>query len=357
MKKTGMILFAVFVIGFILWAMLYQAGIIGAGKKIEPGETSAGDAPVHRNWRKLTEKKMILSYAAVGAVRSREEISVISRLMTARVIQVNFRSGDAFKNGDVLIRLEDKDLQARVDGARENLNGAESRLKFAETEYSRYSKLIESNAIARRIYEESVSNFNAAKAQTAMMKHELENAETNLGYAAIKAPFDGIVAERNVEEGDLATPLNPLMKLFNPAKLQLRVPIRENLLGKIRIGDMLSVFVESTGKTYSAEVKEIIPSVDPGSRTFLVNACLSGDTAGLMPGMFARCELPVGEKKMLTVPPGAIQRIGQLEYLTIRDRHGNASRQLVKTAPVVGSGDLEILSGAVAGEEYLEAPK
>ena len=353
MKKIITSLFAVFVIGFILWAMLYQSGSLGGGTKVEPGEKAAVPEK-EQTWTTLAPSTATLYYSAVGTVRSREEIDIISRLITARVTQVNFRSGDSFKSGDVLIRLEDKDLQAKVDGARENLKGAESRRQFAEAEYARSAKLIESDAIARRAYEEAVSNLNVAKAQVAMMNHELENAETNLDYATIKAPFDGIVAERNVDEGDLATPLNPLMKLFNPSKLQLRVPVRENLLGKIKIGDMLEVFVESTGKRYSAEVKEVIPSVDPGSRTFIVNACLSGDTTGLMPGMFARCEVPVGEKEILAVPMSAVHKIGQLEYLTVRANDGKAVRQLIKTAPIVGKNDLEILSGATSGEKYLE---
>jgi len=354
MKKIGMILFAAFVVGFILWAMLYQSGSLGGGTKVEPGEKNVAPAKDELKWKTLAPTSMTLYYSAVGTVRSREEIDIISRLITARVVQVNFRSGDFFKTGDVLIRLEDKDLAAKVESARENLKGAESRLQFAQAEYARYAKLIESNAIARRTYEESISNLNAAKAQVSMMKHELENAETNFDYATIKAPFDGIAAERNVDEGDLATPLNPLMKLFNPAKLQLRVPIRENLLGKIKMGDVLEVSVESTGKRYSAEVKEIIPSVDPGSRTFIVNACLSGDTKGLMPGMFARCEVPVGEKKILAVPMRAVHKIGQLEYLTVRGNDGHAVRQLIKTAPVPGRKELEILSGALSGEQYLE---
>lgn len=354
MKKYGFISFAVFVVLFILWAMFYQAGTIGTGPKVPAGEKKPAAPTENVNWKTLSAVEIPVYYSAVGTIRGREEIQVVSRLMTARVVDVPFRSGESFKEGDVLIRLENRDLQAKVDAAAENLKGAESRLTFAQSEYERNSKLVETRAVAQRIYEQSASALNAARAEVAMMKHELENARTNLDYATIRAPFNGIVSERKSDPGDLATPLNTLMKVFNPAKLQLHVPIRENLFRQIRIGDRLEAQVESTGKTFSAEIREIIPSVDPGSRTFFVNAYLPDNVPGLMPGMFARCEIPIGKKSALLVPEKALIRIGQLEYLDIRGADGRTVRQLVKTVPAPGENRVEIVSGAKAGDQYRE---
>ena len=357
MKKTGYVLFAVFVVGFILWAMLYQAGMLGAGK-VPPGEKSGPSAAAGEGaWRTLERVRIPAFYTAVGAVRSREEITVISRLASARVVEVGFRAGEPFKKDDVLVRLEGKDLKAQEDAARENLNGAESRLEFARSEYERNAKLIETQAVARRAYDQAQSNLNAAKAELAMMKHEWEAARSNLEYATIRAPFDGIVAERSCEPGDLATPQNPLLKIFNPAKLQIRVPVRESLYREIRIGETLAVKVESSGRSYTAAVQEIVPSVDARSRMFVVNGHLEGDTAGLMPGMFATCEIPVGEREVLPVPASAVLRIGQLEYLVVRSSEGRPGRRLVRTVPGREPGTLELVSGAEAGEAYLADPR
>ncbi|MGE4300616.1 MAG: efflux RND transporter periplasmic adaptor subunit [Victivallaceae bacterium] len=353
MKKLYFTLFAVFVAGFIVWAMLYQSGAIGSGVKTPPGERAA-EAAADAHWKKLEPTAMPTFFTAVGTIRSREEVDVISRLFTARVTEVGFRGGEHFKAGDVIVKLEDRDLKAKVDAASENLKGAESRLAFAKSEYDRNAKLVESRAVAPRAFEEASSNLNAAKAEVAMMRHELENAKTNFEYATIRAPFDGVVAERDCEPGDLATPLNPLMKLFNPAKLKLQVPIRETLYRDVKIGDVLRVKVEATGKSYSATIKEIVPSVDAGSRSFIINAYIDGETPELMPGMFAVCEIPTGEQKVLAVPERAVMKIGQLEYLRIRTA-GGAADQLVKTVPLA-NGMVEIVSGAAAGDEYLDDP-
>ncbi len=355
MKKFGYLFFVVLVIGFIISAMLYQAGFLFAGSKVLSGEKAVAPTEIPETaWKTLVASSAVINYSAVGTVRSREEIDIISRLPSARVIQVNYNNGDSCTAGAVLIKLEEKDLQAVLGAARANLAAAESHLKFAQEEYDRYALLVEKQAVARRTFEESVSNLNTAKAQVSMMTHALENAQVNLEYASIKAPFDGIVAERHCDPGDLATPQNLLLKIFNPAKLQLRVPIRENLFRKVKIGAPLLVSVESTGVTYQAEIREIIPAVDPGSRTFLINAYLSGDTTGLMPGMFATCVIPIGQKDVLTIPSSAVVKIGQLEYLHIRADNGKPMRILIKTAPLADTAMLEVISGARAGMKYLE---
>jgi RND family efflux transporter MFP subunit len=356
MKKLGAVFFAVLVIAFIVSAMLYQTGVLFGGSKVPSGEIpdSAAEIPATA-WKTLELSTVPINYSAVGTIRSREEIEIISRLPSARVIQVNVNNGDACQENSVLIKLEEKDLQAALGAAAANLAAAESHLKFAQEEYDRYAQLVEKQVVARRTFEESVSNLNTAKAQVAMLKHTLENARINLEYASIRAPFDGIVAERYCDPGDLATPQNPLLKIFNPARLQLRIPIRENLFRDIKIGAQLQVPVESTGKLYQAQIKEIIPAVDPGSRSFLINACLEGDTTGLMPGMFAACVIPVGQKEVLAIPASAVLKIGQLEYLHIRSAAGKVARIMVKTVPLAGTaGMLEVVSGAKPGMQYLE---
>lgn len=352
MKQVRFTLFAVSVAAFIIWAMFYQAGVLSAGEKVAPGEKEAKAVPAFQ-WQPLAGQKQKLSFKAVGTVRSREEIDVFSRLPYARVTEVPFLSGERFNEGDMLIKIEDRDLKAKSSAAAENLKGAESHLEFAQAEYDRNLKLLEANAVSRREFEAASTTLSAAKSQVAMLKNELQYAQINLEYASIIAPFAGVVAERSCEPGDLATPQNPLLKIFNPAKLQFQVPVREGLYTAVKIADQLQATVASTGKTYSAVVREIVPSVDPGSRSFLINAQLQDNdqNTGLMPGMFAECEIPTGNRTILVVPKSAVQRVGQLEFLRIKAADGRAIRQLVKTAPL-NDNEVEIVSGAKEGDEY-----
>lgn len=343
---------AVCAVGFIVWSMLYQAGSVGGPPKVEPGEKAA--MPDAHRWTELKAETVPLIYTAVGTVRSRETIDIISRLPAARILEIKVRSGDPARSGELLVKLEDRDLAAAVDTARENLKAAESRLAFAESEFKRSTALLAKDAVARRDFEQAQSNVNAARAEVSMLRHVLESALANLSYSELRAPFDGIVAERFNDPGDLATPQKPVLTFFDPTRLQLRVPIRESLVSRLQRGEKLRVYIEALKRHLVAEIKEVVPSVDPGSRTFSIDGCLVGDTAGVMPGMFAVCEVEIGTESILVVPAAAVRRVGQLEYLTVKTPSG-AVEQYITTAPY-GNGRLRIISGVSAGVFYAGQP-
>ncbi|MGL6195645.1 MAG: efflux RND transporter periplasmic adaptor subunit [Thermoguttaceae bacterium] len=359
MKKTKInnnlyyVIFAMLGLGFIVWSMLYQSGIIGGPVKVKPGEKSLSDK-TEIVWTELKEEAVPQIYTAIGTVRSRESIDIISRLPAARILDIKVRSGDAVKSGEMLVKLEDTDLKAALDTAQENLNAALSRYDLAENEFNRSKDLLKNNTISQSEYDQSLSNYNSARADVLVHKHVMENAKANFSYSELRAPFDGIVAERFNDPGDLATPQNRILAFFDPGKLELRIPIREGLVSKLKVGEKLNVKIEALNRSLAAEIKEIIPSVDPGSRTFSINACLLGDTAGIMPGMFAICQVEIGTENILPIAATSVRHVGQLEYLIVKTSSG-AVEQFITTSPL-RNGMLKIVSGAQAGIFYKQTP-
>jgi RND family efflux transporter MFP subunit len=349
-KKVGYGLFVVGTLVFILWAMLYQSGTVGGPEKVSPGESKAPG--VSGEWTDIRPTIIPVIYKAVGTVRSREMVDLFSRLPAARITEIRVRSGDSVKKGDILVRLEDSDWRAAVAVAEENIKGAESRLKLAESDLKRLAQIVEQGGISRRDFDTAQNAVTVARADTSMLRHALDNAKINLSYAEIVAPFDGIVSERLHDPGDLATPQQPILKLFNPERLMIRVPLRENLVRTVKAGTFLDVYLESLDRKLRAEVREVIPSVDVGSRSFSVDACLIGDLKGVIPGMFARCEVAIGMETVLLVSRSAIKQIGQLNYLTVKTPTG-AVEQLVTTAPHLAD-QVRVLSGLRAGDLYQE---
>jgi len=349
-KKVGYGLFVVGTLVFILWAMLYQSGTVGGPEKVSPGETKAPG--VSGEWKELRPTTIPVIYKAVGTVRSREMVDLFSRLPVARITEIRVRSGDSVKKGEDLVRLEDSDWRSAVAVAEENLKGAESRLKLAESDLKRLAQIVEQGGISRRDFDTAQNAVTVARADCSMLRHTLDTAKINLSYTEIQAPFDGIISERLNDPGDLATPQQPILKLFNPERLMIRVPLRENLVRTVKVGSFLEARLESLDRNLRAEVREVIPSVDVGSRSFSVDACLIGDVKGVIPGMFARCEVAIGTEEALMVSQRAIKQIGQLDYLTVKTPTG-AVDQLVTTAPS-SAGQVRILSGLRAGDLYQE---
>jgi RND family efflux transporter MFP subunit len=352
-KKVGYGLFVFGTLVFILWAMLYQSGTVGGPVKVAPGEAKA--PVVSGEWTELRPTPVPVIYRAVGTVRSREMVEVFSRLPAARITQITVRSGDAVKKGDVLVRLEDSEWQAAVSSAEESLKGAESRLRLAESDIKRLEKIVEAGGISRRDFDTAQNAVTVTKADASMMRHSLETAKINLAYTDIRAPFDGIISGRLHDPGDLATPQQPILKLFNPERLLVRVPVREGLVSTVKAGTILDVNLESLKRSIRAEVREVIPSVDAGSRTVSVDACLIGDLKGVIPGMFARCELAIGTDDALLVPRESVKEIGQLDYLTVKTPTG-AVDQLVTTTPY-SDKQVRIISGVQTGDSYRNGAK
>ena len=105
-----------------------------------------------------------------------------------------------------------------------------------------------------------------------------------------------MVAERLADPGDIASPGNKLLRLFDPTRLMLDVPVREGLVTRIKLGERVYFHVDALGTNLTGEVREVVPSVDHGSRTFLVKICI-GEAPALMPGMFGVLQLPIGTRR------------------------------------------------------------
>ncbi len=349
-KRTVAIIAAcVVIVGLII----IQTGVF-SGKNIAPGEKPAGNSKYSGRTLELKPTEIPRYFKTVGTVRSRDEIEVSPRI-TARIKEVTRRSGDSIKQGAVLVQLDDADLKAARDRASENLISAQAALDRAQKDFLRQKQLLANKAVSRKVYEYAEEALKTSKAGVAGAKQALKQAEANLEYATIVSPMDAIVAERYADPGDMASPGNIMLKIFDPHRLMLYVPLREGLVRSVKVGDKIDFTVGSLQKTYTGEVREIVPSVDAGSRTFMIKMCILGDTKNLMPGMFGSVKIKLGKEKVFLIPADAVTRIGQLEYLTVVNSDGVSSKILIRTIPGPNSGTLQIVSG-IDKDEKIAVP-
>lgn len=374
---TGRLIGPAIGVGGLLFLMLFQGGFFASGQ-IAPGISSEAQAG---NVDTLTVEQTVKPdfYQAIGTVRSRNEIDVVPRII-ARILEIKVRSGDVVKRGDVLAVLDAKDLSAvvsqgqeqlravtaSVGAADEQVKAAKAALDLATKEMERTRALFEKNALAKRDYDQSIAAFRqaeagmqqaiqqraAASAQAAAAGQGIKQAEVGLGYATVISPIDAIVAERLADPGDLGNPANVMLRLFDPATLLLEVPVRESLVQEVAIGSQVSYSVPSLGRTFEGSVREIVPSVDPRTRTFLVKVCID-KSEGLMPGMFGTIRVPLkSEKKVIIVPESAIIKTGQLESVVEVDG-GRLLRRQIRSIDA-GDGNREVISGLKPGQKILK---
>ena len=351
MKKLLKIIVIIAAALIIIAVILYQTGTFRSGM-IAPGEQPVAHKTVSKNKLfKLKLSDIPIIYESVGTVRSRDEIELAPRI-TARIIEINKRSGDSVKAGEILVQLDNSDLKAAENQIIENMKSLEAALQLAKKDYIRQRKLLQQNVIPRKTFEQAEQVLKSAIAAKKAAQQSLQQAAANLSYATIRSPMNGIVSDRVDDPGDIASPGNIIMKIFDPSRLMLYVPLRESLVKSARIGDVIKFNVGALKQTFKGVVKEIVPSVDPGSRTFLVKMDITGDVKGLMPGMFGIVEMKLGTEKAYIVPASAITQIGQLEYLTVM-KDGKPSRILVRTVDGPRPGTLRIISGIDSDAEVV----
>ncbi len=315
-------------------------------------------------------------HEAVGTVKSRTEIRVEAQV-TGRVLKVLVRPGDKVKAGDALLTLDSRASQARVDRSRQArqsaasmtgqakdaLSAAKATFSKAESTYRRMKQLHDQKVVTAEEVEQAETAYLQAQANLGQAEEGLaasqsrgqeavkvvQEAEIGLGYTTITAQEDGEVARRLAEPGDLAFPGKELLTLQTGASLRLEAMVRESLIGRVRLGDTLSVVVSALDgdEPITGEVDEIEPLADPVTRSFLVKAHLP-EIPGLYPGMFGRLMVPLGERESILIPENSVTRVGQLETVMVKSDE--------KWEPVyIRTGEthdeqIEVLSGLSGGE-------
>ncbi|WP_027357996.1 efflux RND transporter periplasmic adaptor subunit [Desulforegula conservatrix] len=350
----------------------------GCSGDIKPGtvESKGNEDLKFTNTAKAEKTEVTDWYEAVGTVRPRTE-SRIEALVTANVKSVEVSAGAKVKKDQVLAEIDDRQLVAKLDQAKQALAGARSAEKGAtqavasaqaaftqaDSEYKRVQKYFSSQAATARELEEAKSRYLQAEAGLQQAKEALsgarsgirqveevvKEAEIGLGYTKIKAPADGEILNRMVEPGDLASPGKPLFMMKTSGLMRLEAFVREGLINSVKPGQLLKVSMPNLKNEIDATLEEIVPYADPKSRSFLVKASISKDE-GIYPGMFGKLLIPLEKHEAVVLPAESIQKIGQLELVMVQKEKG-WERRYVKTGSF-SDGKTEILSG-LTGDEII----
>lgn len=316
----------------ILNAIVVGVLVSGCHQSPEPDQAKLPSATVRA---KVVERKTrAAAEDVVGTVRPKLS-AVIEAKVSGRIEQMLVVPGQTVKAGELIIRLDDTEIQSRLDQAAAARQQAESDLK-------RFTVLLEQKILSQSEFDGAQSKFRMAAAAEA-------EAKTMLGYTKMTASFDGVITRKLADVGDLAMPGKPLLHMENPATLRFEADVPEALIGNLKLGDQLTVRVAAAGEMKGV-VAERSPAADANSRTSLVKLDLPG-AAGLRSGQFGRVAVPVGEISIISIPAAAVIQRGQMEMVFMVNK-GHAQLRLVKTGRPVGN-ELELVSGLSSGEQIV----
>lgn len=264
------------------------------------------------------------SITATGSIEPVTEVTVgtqVSGIISK--IYVDYNS--EVKKGQVIAELDKTNLISTLNTAKANLNNAESTLNYQTANYKRYKELYDKGLVSADEYENALLTYKQAKEQVTSAKESVQTAQTNLGYATITAPIDGVILSKAVEEGQTVAASYNTPELFTVAKdlkdMQVVADVDEADIGNVTEGARVTFTVDAfPNDTFSGTVTQVRQEATETDNVVTYEVVISArnDDLKLKPGLTANVTIYTTEMQgVLSVSNKA------LRFTPVKETVGN----------------------------------
>lgn len=236
--------------------------------------------------------------------------SVIKAEVAATVVDVTVRRGEAVRKGQLLAKLDTRDLTARFREKENNLEGARAALALAEINRNKIRTLVQSGVRAQSSMDETENAYLNAKANVQALEQQVAQARKALGDAAVYAPLDGLVGDRMINPGERVAVDAKLFAIADLATMEMEALVPARDVPRLGVGQRVELRVEGFGdRTFPGEIERINPTAQSGSRSIPVYIRLPNPDRLLRGGMFGSGEAILSEaRQAISVPADALRR-------------------------------------------------
>lgn len=260
------------------------------------------------------------SITATGTIEPVTSVTVgtqVSGIVSKLFVDYN----SVVKKGQVIAELDKTNLMSQLNTAKTQLATAQSQLNYQTANYKRYKTLFEKGLVAADDFDNAKLSYTQAKEQVASAKEEVQRAQTNLGYATITSPIDGVVLSKSVEEGQTVAASFSTPELFTIAQdltnMQVVADVDEADIGDVKEGERVTFTVDAyPDDTFEGEVKQVRQEATTSNNVVTYEVVISAPNADLKlkPGLTANVTIYTAERKgVLSVPSKALRFTPQKE--------------------------------------------
>lgn len=260
------------------------------------------------------------SITATGTIEPVTSVTVgtqVSGIVSKLFVDYN----SVVKKGQVIAELDKTNLMSQLNTAKTQLATAQSQLNYQTANYKRYKTLFEKGLVAADDFDNAKLSYTQAKEQVVSAKEEVQRAQTNLGYATITSPIDGVVLSKSVEEGQTVAASFSTPELFTIAQdltnMQVVADVDEADIGDVKEGERVSFTVDAyPDDTFEGELKQVRQEATTTNNVVTYEVVISAPNADLKlkPGLTANVTIYTAERKgVLSVPSKALRFTPQKE--------------------------------------------
>ena len=318
---------------------------------------------------------------ATGYVVAQRKAAISSKA-TGRLEWLGVAEGSRVKAGDVIARIDNRDVVAQaqsadaaVGAARANVQQADVERQNAQVEFRRNEELVAKNFISRSALDTAKARLDRSQALVASAQANLNasianarNAQVAVDYTEIRAPFDGVILSKSANVGDLVTPFSSatdskgaVVTMADMGTLEVEADVAESSLAKVHVGQPAEIVLDALPEVrFRGHISRMVPTVDRAKATVMTKVSFDEIDPRVLPEMSAKVSFlsqevsPAQQKPLLAVSPDAIvQRDGRSVVFVIREGRASA----VAVSPGAKVGDMTAITGDVkSGDKVVSKP-
>jgi len=282
-----------------------------------------------------------------------QQAATVRAEVSGSVLRTLVDAGQQVKRGATLATLDDVAVRDAYLSARSAVRSAESALELARRNAERAERLSQAGALAERDLENARWNATNAEGALADARARLASAAEQLADTRVRAPFDGIVSERQVDAGDVVQVGAALFTIVDPRSLRLEGSVPAEQIGRLRVGTPVEFSVGGLDRRITGRIERINPVVDPATRQVRIYVTIPNQDQGLAAGLFAEGRVATDTKRAVAVPLTAVDSRGTTPTLHLL-KQGRVNEVPVRLGVRDEAAELvEVLAGVAAGDTVL----
>ncbi|HEV3241619.1 MAG TPA: efflux RND transporter periplasmic adaptor subunit [Casimicrobiaceae bacterium] len=325
-RRTLWVLAVTLVLGALAGSMALRAS--------KSGSEAHGDAPVALEFAAAdlahVEPQPLTRWLPLSGTLQPLNQTTVKAKVSGEIRQVTVREGEAVKAGQVLVRFDTADLEARLTDRIGALESSRAQLGLAEKTRAQNQLLLKQNFISQNAYDSAESNLSVSQGTLKSNEAQAQMARIALNYAVVTAPLSGMVAKRHVQPGEKVSLDAPLITIVDLEQMELQAMVPANDVPELATGMKVDLSIDGFGERhFTGTIERINPTTEAGTRAILVFIHIPNPDAALRGGMFGTGKVTLAAGAPVPTLPAVSVRTeaGQSFVWTIED--GKLTRRLV----------------------------